>query len=630
MILETNLPSRSSVFAALVLVFGLTLTVHAADASYRGSQKDRGTVFDLTVQTVGDPAAPLREGDPALFTLGLHDETTNARRSGVFPNVWLVASAAALEPDANRRCTAQIAKMLAGGFTSPAVLDLNVYYVLALNGDGSITVTDPHFGFGGSQLLAMLELGKPGYDWALAAGDNRLFVSVPEANRVAVIDTVRWKELGSVDAGPNPRRIVAAPDGQQVWVATDAGIAVISATDGKVVRTLAAGKGEHDLAISQDGRFVVATNRTDGTATVLDARGNAVLGTVATGPTPVSLVFSSLSGMAYAAGADGTVTVIDPKRRKVLASIAARAGLTQIRMAPGGRYAFIANPTADVVQIIDTASNRVVQTGAIDEGPFDVAFTDTLAYVRRLRSETVQMIPLAAIGKEGEAVAVVDFPAGEYGFGKVPRTTAAAGLVSAPGENAVIIANPADNHVYYYKEGMAAPIGHFANASRSAQAVLVLDRSIRESRGVYTTSGILPAAGDYEVAVFVNTPRALTCFPIKVTENPAVASKRHRMPVTIEHLNTDVVIPAGSPTQLAFRLRDPATSEPRDGLDDAMVLIIQAGSTWNVRQPLRNVPGGRYETDFTPPATGVYYVYVGVPSIGLRTSNPRVLSLEAR
>jgi hypothetical protein len=102
------------------------------------------------------------------------------------------------------------------------------------------------------------------------------------------------------------------------------------------------------------------------------------------------------------------------------------------------------------------------------------------------------------------------------------------------------------------------------------------------------------------------------------------------MPVLIEHLNTDIVIPANNPTQLAFRLRDPASNEPRDGLEDAMVLIIQAGSTWFTRQPLRNVPGGRYETEFTPPATGVYYVYVGVPSIGLRTSNPRVLSLEAR
>jgi hypothetical protein len=61
-----------------------------------------------------------------------------------------------------------------------------------------------------------------------------------------------------------------------------------------------------------------------------------------------------------------------------------------------------------------------------------------------------------------------------------------------------------------------------------------------------------------------------------------------------------------------------------------MVLIVRAGSTWFTRQPLAGADGGRYETDFVPPEPGVYYVYVGAPSIGLKTSNPQYLTLEAR
>jgi hypothetical protein len=45
---------------------------------------------------------------------------------------------------------------------------------------------------------------------------------------------------------------------------------------------------------------------------------------------------------------------------------------------------------------------------------------------------------------------------------------------------------------------------------------------------------------------------------------------------------------------------------------------------------LAEAADGRYETKFTPPAPGVYYVYVGAPSIGLKTSNPQYLTLEAR
>jgi hypothetical protein len=61
-----------------------------------------------------------------------------------------------------------------------------------------------------------------------------------------------------------------------------------------------------------------------------------------------------------------------------------------------------------------------------------------------------------------------------------------------------------------------------------------------------------------------------------------------------------------------------------------MVLIVKAGGNWFTRQPLAGREGGRYETEFVPPGPGVYYVYVGAASIGLRTSNPQFLTLEVR
>ena len=602
----------------------------AAEEPYRVTQRDRGTTVELSIRNVSGAAAALREGDSARFSVSLRDETTGSKLSGVYPKMWMVRSMGNAQSDAARRCRAQTAALLTGGFTSPAALDMNVYYVVALNSDGSITVVDPHFSFGGSQFLAMLQLENPGYDWALAAGNDRLYVTMPKSNKVAVVDTIHWKLVGTVDVGPNPRRIVGTADGQQLWVAHDRGVTALRADDASVVGTIATGKGEHDLALSADGRYLVVTNRDDGTATVLDANRRAMLASIPAGRAPLSAVFSNLSGMAYVAAEDGTVTVIDPKRKKAVATAAAKPGLTQIRIDPSGRFAFVANPVADVVQILDTASNRIIQTGAIDAGPFDVAFTDTIAYVRRLKSETVQMVPLAAIGKDGAQVPVVDFPAGEFPFGKAPRATAAAGIVAAPGESAVIIANPADKHVYYYKEGMAAPIGHFSNYGHFAQAVLVVDRSVKESRDAYGTTAVLPPANEYEVVVFVDAPRLVTCFPVAVKENPALLARKRGMPVHIEHLTSERVVAAGAPAKLAFRLRDHGTDQPRGGLDDAMVLIVGAGRSWFTRQPLAPADGGRYETEFVPPAAGVYYVYVGAPSIGLRTSNPLFLTLEAR
>src|SRR5258708_21543168 len=106
------------------------------------------------------------------------------------------------------------------------------------------------------------------------------------------------------------------------------------------------------------------------------------------------------------------------------------------------------------------------------------------------------MIPLVASGREGRPVPVVDFPAGEAAFGKLPRTTAAPGIVVAPEGNAVIVANPADGSIYYYQEGMAAPIGHFSNYGHAPQSVMVLDRSVKERRGQDGSPPRRPAARD--------------------------------------------------------------------------------------------------------------------------------------
>jgi DNA-binding beta-propeller fold protein YncE len=587
-------------------------------------------VAELSIRNAVDAKLPPREGEAAQFTLAFHDQGGTAL-AGLYPNVWLAhRRGTAGDADSAKRCTAQVAAFLTGNVLTSPALDLNVYYVLALNGDGTLTVVDPRFSFGGTQLLAMLQLDGPGYDWALASGSDRLFVSVPAINRVELIDTRSWKLVKSIDAGAGPRRIVPQPDGRAVWVAVEGGVTALRADDGSIVSKTATGRGEHDLAFSPEDHTVVVTNRGEGTAAIVDARNGALLERLPVGAEPLSVTVSPLGGMAYVAGAEGAVTVIDPKRRSVIARMTALPGLTQITMAPGGRHAFLANPARDVVQIIDVASNRIVQSAAIPDGPFDVNFSSDLAYVRRLRSEAVLMIPLAEIGKEGAPVPVVDFPAGEAGFGKLPRTSAGPGIVAAPDANAVIVANPADGSIYYYKEGMAAPIGHFSNYGHPPQSVMVLDRSVKEWRGKYSATSLLPEAGEYDVAVFVNTPRVVTCFPLTIAENPEMASKKRRMPVTIEPLVTDRVVPTGATTRLAFRLRDVATKQPRDGLKDAMVLMVQAGGSWSLRQPLTAAGEGRYETDFVPPQAGVYYIYVGCPSIGLRASNPQFLILEAR
>ena len=81
-------------------------------------------------------------------------------------------------------------------------------------------------------------------------------------------------------------------------------------------------------------------------------------------------------------------------------------------------------------------------------------------------------------------------------------------MVPAPEGNSVLVANPADRVIYYYSEGMAAPMGSFQNYRRNPRAVMVVDRSLREvTSGVYSTTTKLPKSGIYDVAFLLDSPR---------------------------------------------------------------------------------------------------------------------------
>ena len=72
-------------------------------------------------------------------------------------------------------------------------VDLNSYYILALNKSADISVIDPLLGFGGSKLLTLVMMKSPGEDWVLTKDGEKLFVTLPAINQVAVIDTRSWK-----------------------------------------------------------------------------------------------------------------------------------------------------------------------------------------------------------------------------------------------------------------------------------------------------------------------------------------------------------------------------------------------------------------------------------------------------
>jgi YVTN family beta-propeller protein len=597
-----------------------------------------GIVLELSVQPV-DGKAPLMEGQDARVSLKVSDAATGNPLTGLYPGAWMdsVAAKPGMQNEPPADCKKKVEAFIGGSILSRPALDLNVYYVLALNQDATISVVDPLFGYGNSKLLTMVFLKSPGEDWALSPDAERLFVSMPDSDRVAVVDTSSWKVISEIETARRPRRLGFQPDGQYLWVSYDgagpdapSGVSVIDARALKKVADVPTGKGGHDLAFSDDNRFAFVTNEADGTVSVIDVAKLAEIRDVPVGAKPVSIAWSTQAKAAYAVAAgEGVIAAVDGAGAKPRAVIPASPGIGRIRFAPGGRLAFIVQTNKNAVHIVDAASNRLVQTADVEAEPDQVAFSDELAYVRHKGNETVLMIPLKTVGEAGRPVPVVDFPGGQHPPGRLPLGTPADGIVQAPGATAVLVANPDDKAIYFYKEGMAAPMGHFQNYGKNPRAVLVVDRSLRELRpGVYETTAKMTGAGDYEVALFLDSPKLVHCFPVKLAENPKLAAAR-KLPLTIVPAVEKSTVGVGEDVAVRFKITEPEGGAPRTGLKDVRVLTFLSPGIWQQRQWATEVGGGLYEIRFTPPEAGIYFVFLEVASANIPFQKSPFLVLTA-
>jgi YVTN family beta-propeller protein len=576
--------------------------------------------FTIEPAAAGQKTVAPVAGEDATVRFRISDTATNTPLAGARPSAWMAQSegGGAATP---AQCREKVQTYMQGSLRARPDVDLNTYFILSLNSEPNISVIDPLIGFGGSKLITLVLLRSPGADWALTADRSKLFVSMPAVGQVAVVDTTTWKVVTNIETGARPTSVRLQPDEKYLWVGNDdpeasaSGVTVIDVAALKVAARIATGAGRHEIAFSDDSRVAYVTNADAGTLSVVDVSKLSKVRDVKAGARPSSVAFSPLSRAAYVASEDGQITVVGGAAHEALANIAAKPGLRSVRFAPGGRYGFVPNVAESVVYVFDASTNRLVHTVPVGKAPDQVAFTDAFAYVRSAGTEEVSTIRLSTMGKEPD---VVKFPGGQLAPAAEPNFLAAAEAITpSPEGNVVLIANPGDKQIYYYSEGMAAPMGNFQNYKRVPRAVKVVDRSLREeSRGVYATNVRLPKAGKYTVSFLLDSPRIIHCFEAEAAPNPALREER-KTALRIEYPKGLREMRLKEPYKVRFRLLDAATGEPKDGLKDVRVLFFLSPGIWQKRDWAQGVGDGFYEITVTPPESGIYMLFVEVASQGV-------------
>jgi YVTN family beta-propeller protein len=633
-----NLQSKISV--VILLGFSAALArVPPAPQKAPAPQKivREGVAIEFTFEPSGrGRGADPFEGDDETVRFKISESNTGRPISRLHPSAWIDLKRTGTLPD-ERQCREKVQSFLQSSFNRRADIDLNSYFILTLNHEPNVSVIDPLSGFGGSKLLGLIPLLSPGSDWVMSSDQRRLFIAMRDSGQVAVIDTASWKVVSQIYAGVRPTRIVLQHDGKYLWVDNEGpdeasdGVTVIDAATSRVVTHIVTGAGPHQIAFSENDAYAFVTNKQSGTLAVIDVPSLARITVLKVGSLPRALAASPLSKAIYVINeGDGDVVVIDGQRHEILTRIKTRPGLRAIRFTPDGRFGFVVNTPANVVNIFDAATNLLLNTVPVGQAPDQVSFTRSFAYVRSSGDEFVSMISLTDLGKPGAEAGVTRFPAGQKAPGLAPQGAGADAIVAAPEDGAVLVANPADQMIYYYMEGMAAPMGSFQNYRRNPTAALVLDRGLREtSPGVYTTTVRLNGHGSHDVVFLLDSPRVLNCFDLEVKENPQLA-KQKAIPIKIDPLGPVPAGYAGENLQLRFRVLDASTAKPRSNLPDVGVLVFLAPGIWQQRNSATPAASGVYEMNFVPPQAGVYYVFFQCPSLGVQLNQLQHWTIEIK
>jgi hypothetical protein len=227
----------------------------------------------------------------------------------------------------------------------------------------------------------------------------------------------------------------------------------------------------------------------------------------------------------------------------------------------------------------------------------------------------------------GRPASAIDIPIGRSAPG--PCAGAARAVARASEEDAVLIANPADQAIYFYKEGLSAPQGSFRGYGHAPIAVLAVDRSLRPAGpGEFSTIARLRRTGRFDLAVFLDSPRIVHCFEIDIADDP----QRPPQPPAVVARLVDVVPPAivGRPSRVRLKLEERGSGRPIADKPDVRVLATLPGRWQHAFPAPAQADAGTYAFDFTPPRVGLYALYVEGQARGAASQSPQVLYVEVK
>jgi hypothetical protein len=555
-----------------------------------------------------------RVGEEILLSLQILDSGSRMPLRGVRPAAWLLRRAPEAKPPSGEECLEMIRKLSSGALAAGSDVDLNRFYVFSLNADRSITVVDPLVSFSRTKLAGIMTLPADPSDWLQIPSRSEIWVAMPSRGSVARIDTRKRRIVGEADVGGRPWRLAVSDDGRRIWIGDESSgaITVLGAEDMSVSSRFPIGKGRVLVVSDREGGrvFAAASDR----IAILDGGDPAVVAASDLPEPAAAMALSHLAGALLLASESGRVQIRDAGDAALRGEVRLQPGLSDIGVSPDGRWALAANRRGGSVDVLDVSSGSLTRTIQVEPEPERIVFTPQFAYVRSVASSRMALVQWTRLDEPGE-VPVLTIPVGQNAPGESAGAFAGPPLQPVPAGGAVIAASQADRLLYYYMEGMSAPMGSYQNTSRVPLAVQIVDESLREDApGLYATTAKFESGGTYDMPFVIDSPRMAACFEVTVSGSAAAGRSAAMLRATFQAPQEPIV--HGRPVRLSFLLADAASGDPIRGLPDVGIMTFRPPGLFQSRLKAEERSDGFYEAEVIYPGAGEYLVLASCPSMG--------------
>jgi YVTN family beta-propeller protein len=208
--------------------------------------------------------------------------------------------------------------------------------------------------------------------------DGYIYITCENSAVVAVIDRKTNKVVDAIDSGStNGHRLIIAPDGQRLYTENeeDATVSVIDLPKRKLLGKIETPRPLAGIAISPDGRTVVAVDDAQPTVFLIDTQAGRVREEVALKDVPKPAQIARYAPDNRLIGVTSlnsdTVSLIDPSFRE---QTAIKVGSQPMDMAFRGDELFVACQGDGSVHIIDIANKRAKGSFAAGKGCESLGF----------------------------------------------------------------------------------------------------------------------------------------------------------------------------------------------------------------------------------------------------------------